>query len=173
MKRRAQNPKDQRHPDLRLWDVKETGQVYALFDSVSTLQYDIKEASSSMGTKFRIPVLGGNLLDLHRLFVEVTKRGGVEKQHVPHPPNHEAAMPPQPQRIGITVPEGPSIISGEIDDTFESEYLITVKSDFEDFFYHQIPMNQELQNQDLPASTTTAKVGISKQTPRGKKFINN
>lgn len=95
------------------------------------------------------------------------------QQHVPHPPNHEAAMPPQPQRIGITVPEGPSIISGEIDDTFESEYLITVKSDFEDFFYHQIPMNQELQNQDLPASTTTAKVGISKQTPRGKKFINN
>ncbi|GFQ00295.1 high mobility group b protein 10 [Phtheirospermum japonicum] len=31
------------------------------------------------GTKFRIPTLGGNNLDLHRLFLEVTSRGGIEK----------------------------------------------------------------------------------------------
>ncbi|CAI9756768.1 unnamed protein product [Fraxinus pennsylvanica] len=31
------------------------------------------------GTKFRIPTLGGNPLDLHQLFVEVTSRGGIEK----------------------------------------------------------------------------------------------
>ncbi|KAL2475929.1 High mobility group B protein 10 [Abeliophyllum distichum] len=31
------------------------------------------------GSKFRIPTLGGNHLDLHRLFVEVTSRGGIEK----------------------------------------------------------------------------------------------
>ncbi|KAL3637573.1 hypothetical protein CASFOL_018741 [Castilleja foliolosa] len=31
------------------------------------------------GTKFRVPTLGGNNLDLHRLFLEVTSRGGIEK----------------------------------------------------------------------------------------------
>ncbi|PIN25123.1 HMG box-containing protein [Handroanthus impetiginosus] len=31
------------------------------------------------GTKFRVPTLGGNPLDLHRLFLEVTSRGGIEK----------------------------------------------------------------------------------------------
>lgn len=28
---------------------------------------------------FRIPIIGGKELDLHRLFVEVTARGGIEK----------------------------------------------------------------------------------------------
>uniref|UniRef100_A0A2P2K8Z6 Uncharacterized protein MANES_18G008500 n=1 Tax=Rhizophora mucronata TaxID=61149 RepID=A0A2P2K8Z6_RHIMU len=32
-----------------------------------------------MGTKFMIPVIGGKELDLHVLYVEVTKRGGYEK----------------------------------------------------------------------------------------------
>ncbi|XP_073055897.1 high mobility group B protein 10-like [Primulina eburnea] len=31
------------------------------------------------GTKFRVPTIGGNHLDLHQLFVEVTSRGGIEK----------------------------------------------------------------------------------------------
>ncbi|XP_051133659.1 high mobility group B protein 10-like [Andrographis paniculata] len=31
------------------------------------------------GIKFRVPTLGGNRLDLHRLFLEVTSRGGIEK----------------------------------------------------------------------------------------------
>lgn len=31
------------------------------------------------GTKFRVPTLGGNQLDLHQLFLEVTSRGGIEK----------------------------------------------------------------------------------------------
>ncbi|XP_057765359.1 high mobility group B protein 10 [Salvia miltiorrhiza] len=31
------------------------------------------------GTKFRIPTVGGSSLDLHRLFIEVTSRGGIEK----------------------------------------------------------------------------------------------
>ncbi|KAL8264230.1 hypothetical protein R6Q59_022360 [Mikania micrantha] len=34
---------------------------------------------SVFGTKFKIPVIGGSSLDLHRLFVEVTSRGGIEK----------------------------------------------------------------------------------------------
>ncbi|XP_043689277.1 high mobility group B protein 10-like [Telopea speciosissima] len=32
-----------------------------------------------MGTKFMVPTMGGKALDLHRLFVEVTSRGGLEK----------------------------------------------------------------------------------------------
>ncbi|XP_076902610.1 high mobility group B protein 10-like isoform X2 [Bidens hawaiensis] len=34
---------------------------------------------SSLGTKFKIPVIGGSSLDLHRLFIEVTSRGGIGK----------------------------------------------------------------------------------------------
>ncbi|KAI3980357.1 hypothetical protein MKX01_003896 [Papaver californicum] len=34
---------------------------------------------ASMRTKFMIPIIGGKELDLHRLFVEVTSRGGIEK----------------------------------------------------------------------------------------------
>ncbi|KAJ9551257.1 hypothetical protein OSB04_015302 [Centaurea solstitialis] len=32
-----------------------------------------------LGTKFKIPIIGGRSLDLHRLFIEVTSRGGIEK----------------------------------------------------------------------------------------------
>ncbi|THU50535.1 hypothetical protein C4D60_Mb06t21250 [Musa balbisiana] len=34
---------------------------------------------AEMGTKFMVPIIGGKGLDLHRLFVEVTSRGGIEK----------------------------------------------------------------------------------------------
>ncbi|XP_076938915.1 high mobility group B protein 15-like [Bidens hawaiensis] len=34
---------------------------------------------AAMGTKFKIPVVGGRDLDLHRLFMEVTARGGIRK----------------------------------------------------------------------------------------------
>ncbi|XP_051133268.1 high mobility group B protein 15-like [Andrographis paniculata] len=39
----------------------------------------LKKLHSSMGTKFMIPVVGGRDLDLHRLFIEVTSRGGIAK----------------------------------------------------------------------------------------------
>ncbi|KAL1295591.1 high mobility group B protein 15 isoform X2 [Arachis hypogaea] len=39
----------------------------------------LEKLHSSMGTKFMIPIIGGRELDLHRLFVEVTSRGGIEK----------------------------------------------------------------------------------------------
>ncbi|KAJ8774090.1 hypothetical protein K2173_009521 [Erythroxylum novogranatense] len=42
---------------------------------ISTLE----KLHASMGTKFMIPIIGGRELDLHRLFVEVTSRGGIEK----------------------------------------------------------------------------------------------
>lgn len=34
---------------------------------------------SVFGTRFKIPIIGGKSLDLHRLFIEVTSRGGIEK----------------------------------------------------------------------------------------------
>jgi hypothetical protein len=33
----------------------------------------------SIGIKLKVPTIGGNPLDLHRLFVEVTSRGGIQK----------------------------------------------------------------------------------------------
>ncbi|XP_045796419.1 high mobility group B protein 15-like [Trifolium pratense] len=39
----------------------------------------LEKLHASMGTKFMIPIIGGKELDLCRLFVEVTSRGGIEK----------------------------------------------------------------------------------------------
>ncbi|XP_010522406.1 PREDICTED: high mobility group B protein 15 [Tarenaya hassleriana] len=39
----------------------------------------LEKLHSMMGTKFMIPIIGGKELDLHKLFVEVTSRGGIEK----------------------------------------------------------------------------------------------
>ncbi|WCJ33199.1 HMG (high mobility group) box protein with ARID/BRIGHT DNA-binding domain [Euphorbia peplus] len=39
----------------------------------------LEKLHAFMGTKFMIPIIGGRELDLHRLFVEVTSRGGFEK----------------------------------------------------------------------------------------------
>ncbi|XP_043707467.1 high mobility group B protein 15-like isoform X2 [Telopea speciosissima] len=39
----------------------------------------LEKLHSTMGTKFMIPTIGGKELDLHRLFVEVTSRGGLEQ----------------------------------------------------------------------------------------------
>ncbi|KAE8076250.1 hypothetical protein FH972_014913 [Carpinus fangiana] len=39
----------------------------------------LEKLHTSLGTKFMIPIIGGKELDLHRLFVEVTSRGGIEK----------------------------------------------------------------------------------------------
>ncbi|KAK1294093.1 High mobility group B protein 15 [Acorus calamus] len=39
----------------------------------------LEKLHSTMGTKFMVPIIGGKELDLHRLFVEVTSRGGVDK----------------------------------------------------------------------------------------------
>ncbi|KAJ0101594.1 hypothetical protein Patl1_03674 [Pistacia atlantica] len=39
----------------------------------------LKAFHKSFGIKFKVPTVGGKELDLHRLFVEVTSRGGLEK----------------------------------------------------------------------------------------------
>lgn len=39
----------------------------------------LRSFHASFGTKFKMPIVGGNPLDLHRLFIEVTSRGGIEK----------------------------------------------------------------------------------------------
>ncbi|XP_010501184.2 PREDICTED: putative high mobility group B protein 11 [Camelina sativa] len=38
----------------------------------------LRDFFQSSGQEFKIPVVGGNSLDLHRLFIEVTSRGGLE-----------------------------------------------------------------------------------------------
>lgn len=38
----------------------------------------LEKLHSTMGTKFMIPIVGGKDLNLHRLFIEVTSRGGIE-----------------------------------------------------------------------------------------------
>ncbi|KAI3469981.1 hypothetical protein Pfo_026644 [Paulownia fortunei] len=39
----------------------------------------LKKLHASMGTKYMIPIVGGRDMDLYRLFVEVTSRGGIAK----------------------------------------------------------------------------------------------
>ncbi|XP_077228760.1 high mobility group B protein 15-like [Tasmannia lanceolata] len=39
----------------------------------------LEKLHAALGTKFMVPTIGGKELDLHRLFVEVTSRGGLEK----------------------------------------------------------------------------------------------
>ncbi|CAL5402577.1 unnamed protein product [Camellia sinensis] len=39
----------------------------------------LKGFHDSFGTRFKVPTMGGKALDLHRLFLEVTSRGGIEK----------------------------------------------------------------------------------------------
>ncbi|KAF8388418.1 hypothetical protein HHK36_027087 [Tetracentron sinense] len=39
----------------------------------------LEKLHATVGTKFMIPIIGGKELDLHRLFVETTSRGGIEK----------------------------------------------------------------------------------------------
>ncbi|KAL1357899.1 hypothetical protein HN51_009742 [Arachis hypogaea] len=55
----------------------------ALYDDLardSNLFWDKLESfHKSFGTKFKVPTIGGRPLDLYRLFVEVTSRGGIEK----------------------------------------------------------------------------------------------
>ncbi|KAJ8530747.1 hypothetical protein K7X08_023628 [Anisodus acutangulus] len=92
--------------------------------------------------------------------------------YAPPPPEVEAAMP-QPQRIETKFPEATksppstgSPVSGFIDGKFESGYLVTVKIGSEDFkgVLYQVPMNQELQNQNiLPVYNT----GIAASTTGG------
>ncbi|CAL0320666.1 unnamed protein product [Lupinus luteus] len=41
--------------------------------------FTLEKLHAEMGTKFMIPIIGGRELDLHRLFVAVTSRGGFEK----------------------------------------------------------------------------------------------
>ncbi|PKI75063.1 high mobility group B protein 15 [Punica granatum] len=56
--------------------VAEYSQVVA---SPQLFMSTLEKLHSTMGTKFMIPIIGGKELDLHRLFVEVTSRGGIEK----------------------------------------------------------------------------------------------
>ncbi|CAJ2631117.1 high mobility group B protein 15 [Trifolium pratense] len=48
-------------------------------DNPKLFMLSLEKLHALMCTKFMIPIIGGRELDLHRLFVEVTSRGGIEK----------------------------------------------------------------------------------------------
>ncbi|KAK7270062.1 hypothetical protein RIF29_22946 [Crotalaria pallida] len=48
-------------------------------ENPKVFMFTLEKLHAEMGTKFMIPIIGGRELDLHRLFVEVTSRGGIEK----------------------------------------------------------------------------------------------
>lgn len=50
-----------------------------IVDNQELFMNTLGKLHAKMGTKFMIPTIGGRELDLHRLFVEVTSRGGIEK----------------------------------------------------------------------------------------------
>ncbi|KAK7310300.1 hypothetical protein RJT34_07727 [Clitoria ternatea] len=70
--------------------MKETASIYHAYpppltkyedvvDNPNLFMATLEKLHASMGTKFMIPIVGGKELDLHRLFVEVTSRGGIAK----------------------------------------------------------------------------------------------
>ncbi|KAA8523491.1 hypothetical protein F0562_009914 [Nyssa sinensis] len=57
-------------PDADYKEVAQNGEIFL---------EKLKGFHRSFGTNFKVPTIGGKALDLHRLFVEVTSRGGIEK----------------------------------------------------------------------------------------------
>ncbi|CAL0304928.1 unnamed protein product [Lupinus luteus] len=68
---------------IPLIPMKEYPPPLAKYEEVTTnpklFMLTLEKLHASMGTKFMIPIIGGKELDLCRLFVEVTSRGGIEK----------------------------------------------------------------------------------------------
>ncbi|KAJ1443288.1 High mobility group box domain [Sesbania bispinosa] len=83
--------------------------------------FTLEKLHASMGTKFMIPIIGGKELDLHRLFVEVTSRGGIEKPSLGVQPSIF-----QQSIDNIAELHEGSRVNGVIDGKFESGYLISI-----------------------------------------------
>ncbi|KAE9604522.1 putative transcription factor & chromatin remodeling ARID-HMG family [Lupinus albus] len=68
---------------IPLIPMKEYPPPLAKYEEVTTnpklFMLTLEKLHASMGTKFMIPIIGGKELDLCRLFLEVTSRGGIEK----------------------------------------------------------------------------------------------
>ncbi|CAH1444249.1 unnamed protein product [Lactuca virosa] len=120
---------------------------------------------SLFGTKFKIPIIGGKSLDLHRLFIEVTSRGGIEKivsdrrwkevmAFITFARKPPSIIPPDvTNRLtdgsvsgslknlfsGRRVVEVGGEVTGTIDNRFEHGYLVSVEMGSEKlsgFLYH-------------------------------------
>ncbi|KAL4578439.1 hypothetical protein LXL04_014562 [Taraxacum kok-saghyz] len=55
------------------------GQFEDVMASYKLFMDTLGKFHAAMGTKFKIPIVGGKDLDLHRLFMEVTSRGGIKR----------------------------------------------------------------------------------------------
>ncbi|KAL7103277.1 hypothetical protein ACP275_08G169800 [Erythranthe tilingii] len=58
---------------------KPEAEYHEIIQEPDTFRQKLHNFHVFYGTKFRVPTLGRNPLDLHRLFLEVTSRGGIEK----------------------------------------------------------------------------------------------
>ncbi|XP_029126221.1 high mobility group B protein 10 isoform X2 [Cajanus cajan] len=56
-----------------------TAQYQDIVHDATLFWEKLQDFHGSFGTKFKVATIGGKSLDLHRLFVEVTTRGGIEK----------------------------------------------------------------------------------------------
>ncbi|GKD05816.1 high mobility group B protein 10-like protein, partial [Tanacetum coccineum] len=86
-----------------------------------------------------IPIIGGSSLDLHRLFIEVTSRGGFEKI-----PQQALFMDQLSGSVRICLSARQKVevggqVTGTIDNRFEQGYLVTVdlgNEKLSGFIYH-------------------------------------
>ncbi|XP_024960587.1 high mobility group B protein 10 isoform X2 [Cynara cardunculus var. scolymus] len=106
---------------------------------------------SVFGTKFKIPIIGGKSLDLHRLFIEVTSRGGIEKVYYFRKKTPTIVPADATNRLsggsgsvknlfsGRRMVEVGGQVTGTIDKRFDHGYVVTVDMGSEKlsgFLYH-------------------------------------
>ncbi|KAM0897872.1 hypothetical protein ACQ4PT_022277 [Festuca glaucescens] len=51
----------------------------AVVEDAALFTVALEKLHAHMGTKLKVPIIGGKDLDLHQLFKEVTSRGGIDK----------------------------------------------------------------------------------------------
>ncbi|KAK9664556.1 hypothetical protein RND81_14G051200 [Saponaria officinalis] len=86
----------------------------------------LKMLHSVMGTKFKIPVIGGRELDLHKLFVEVTSRGGIE----------EVVREKRWKEVASTFNFPPTATNASF---FLRKYYCSLLQPYERIYYHKTP----------------------------------
>ncbi|KAL3611752.1 hypothetical protein D5086_002772 [Populus alba] len=75
-----QSPLPMREPVMNYVQYPAPGATYEdVIVSTKLFMETLEKFHAAMGTKFMIPIIAGKELNLHRLFVEVTSRGGIEK----------------------------------------------------------------------------------------------
>ncbi|PHT52730.1 High mobility group B protein 10 [Capsicum baccatum] len=72
-------PQSPGYPKVPLSYPKPEAEYQEIVQNSQLFWNKLQQFSASLPTNFQIPLVAGTPLDLHRLFVEVTSRGGIEK----------------------------------------------------------------------------------------------